>query len=320
MDYGRRVSRTLWLVVLSALAGGCCAKKPAPPPQVVKPKPADAWIKADSFSILPLSEPAVPATGEELSASIVAAWIKALTFPDTARVVAMVGGRYPAVEAMRVDLSNAVAIPKVKRPSVAEFKPSKQSLWVSDFALVAEPLKSKESQSQANLQVTASRVRFDVQTTREGSPVLLMSDAASGTLHFNANLAEMEKSMLTTARERGARSLVTVRNLKLDMKAFGPRSVDIVMQVSMLVGFVPAGMKFTARVDIDDDMNATIYNLSAEGDEALGPLLVHFIRPALAKYDGKTKPLMSFPNPEVRLKDVRISVDDRVTLDAVFGR
>ncbi len=92
------------------------------------------------------------------------------------------------------------------------------------------------------------------------------------------------------------------------------------MHVSTLVGFVPAGMRFTARVDIDDQMNATLYNVAVEGDEALGPLIVHLIRPALAKYDGKTKPLMSFPNPEVKLKDVRVTAGERITLDAVFGR
>lgn len=322
MDRRQPMPVVLLNVVVVAMIGGCCAKKPAapPPPQVVKPKPVDAWIKADSFCILPLSEAAVPPTGGELSASIVAAWIKALTFPDAAKVVTLVGGRYPAVDVMRVDLSHAVAIPKVKRPSLGELQSAKQSLWVSDFALVAEPLKSKESASQANLQVTASQVRFDVQKAKDGTPLLLMSEASAGTLHFDADIAEMEKSMLTAARERGAKSLVTVRNLSLDFKSFGPRSIDVAMHVSTLVGFVPAGMKFTARVDIDDQMNATLYNLAVEGDEALGPLIVHFIRPALAKYDGKTKPLMSFPNPEVKLKDVRVTAGERITLDAVFGR
>lgn len=323
MEHRRWVSagRTLSFLLLAVVLGGCCAKKPAPPPAVVvKPKPPEAWIKADSFCILPLSEPVVPPTGGQLASSMISAWIKGLVFPDAAKVVTLVGGRYPAIDVMRVDLSDASAIPKAKRPQVGELKPSVQSLWVSDFALVAEPLKSKESQSQANLQVTASQVRFDVQKSKEGMPLLLMADAGSGTLHFDTSIRDLEKSMLTGAKERGAKGLVSVRSISLDLKSVGPRSIDAVMHVSTLVGFIPAGMKFTARVDIDNQMNATIYNLTADGDEALGPLIVQFIRQGLAKYDGKTKPLMSFPNPDVKLKDVQITAGDRITLDAVFGR
>ncbi|QOV91118.1 hypothetical protein [Humisphaera borealis] len=322
MEHRRWVSagRTLSFALLAVVIGGCCAKKPAPPPVVLKPKPPEAWIKADAFCILPLSESVVPPTGGQLADSMLSAWIKAFTFPDAAKVVTLIGGRYPAIDVMRVDLSDAVAIPKAKRPSVGELKPSVQSLWVSDFSLVAEPLRSKESDSQANMQITASGVRFDVQKSKDGMPLLMMADAGSGTLHFDTLTRDLEKSMLTAAKERGSRGLVSVRNISLDFKSVGPRSIDAVMHVSTLVGFIPAGMKFTARVDIDDQMNATIYNLTAEGDEALGPLIVQFIRPSLAKYDGKTKPLMSFPNPEVKLKDVQISAGERITLDAVFGK
>lgn len=310
--------RTLVVWLLAVVATGCCARKPAaPPPEVLKPKPIDAWVKADSFCVLPLAEAQVPSTGGELAASIVAAWTKGLVFPNTSDVVQLQGGRYPAVEQMRVDLSDAVTVPKAKRPGVTTPATSAQSLWVSDFAIIAEPLRSKESQTEANFQVTARGVRFDLQQSKEGQPLLLMSRSRSGTLHFDVAVRDLEKSMLTSARERGG--MVTVRDVRLDVKSYGPRSLDLKMHVSTLVGFVPAGMTFTARVDIDEQMNTTIYDLTAEGDEALGPILAYFIRPALAKYDGKTKPLMSFPNPEVRLKDVQITAGERITLDAVFG-
>ena len=40
----------------------------------------------------------------------------------------------------------------------------------------------------------------------------------------------------------------------------------------------------------------------------------------LAKYDGKKRPLVGFPNQKLKLKDVRITAGERMTLDAVFGK
>lgn len=308
------------LLVLVMAVGGCCARKPAPPPQTLAPRPQDAWIKADAFCLLPLSEASVPETGAELADSILSSWMKGLVFPNPATVVTAIGGRYPAIETLCIDLSDAVAVSKAKRPSIGPVTPATDRIAVVDFALVAEPLRSQESQSQANLLVTASDVQFDMQTSKEGMPLLLMTDASHGTLHFDTSIRDLEKSMLSTAKEKGSRGLVTVRNIRLDFRSVGPRSLNAVMHVSTLVGFIPAGLRFTARVDIDDQMNATIHNLTVDGDEALGPLIVHFIRPGLAKYDGKTKPLMSFPNPQVKLKNVQISAGEHITLDAVFGR
>jgi len=318
--YWVSAGRQVLLLLMLGTIFGCCAQKPAPPPQVVRPKPPEAWIKADAFCILPLSESHIPETGAQLIDSMMSAWARALTFPDGTGGVSLVGGRYPAIDVMQVDLSDAVAVPGVKRPGIGDLNPTLQSLFVRDFALVAEPLHSKESQSQANLQVTATGVRFDVQKSKEGTPLLLMTDADCGTLHFDTSVADLQKSMLTAARERGSRGLISIRDVTLDLHSVGPRSLDVIMHVSTLVGFVPAGLRFTARVDIDEQMNATFYNLSVQGDEVLGPVIVHFIRPSLAKYDGKTKPLMSFPNPDVTLKNVQIRADERITLDAVFGK
>ena len=329
-----------------ALAAGCRAHQPAPPPvaklpatadlapapkpvrakavRAAKPappaKPVDAWIKADPFCVLPLARPEVPSTGGQLVDSMLAAWKKALTFKDPSRVITLVGGRYPSVDSMRVDLSHASAIPNVKREKVGDRRPGTQSLAVRDFAIVAEPLVSQKTKSQADMQVTGTDVRFDLQKDKAGQPLLLLADAKSGTLHFDIAVADLERAMLAGAKERGGPGLLTIRSVDIDLRTVGPRSIDVSLRAGTLVGFVPAGLRFTARVDVDDQMNARISNLTADGDEVLGPLLVQFIRPGLSKYDGKTKPLMSFPNPQLKLKDVQIRGGDRITLDAVFGR
>ena len=67
-------------------------------------------------------------------------------------------------------------------------------------------------------------------------------------------------------------------------------------------------------------MNARISNLSCEGDEVLGPLVVGLIRPALARYNNLTRPLLSLPSPTMKLKDIHIRAGERLELYARFGR
>ncbi|CAA9379242.1 MAG: hypothetical protein AVDCRST_MAG64-509, partial [uncultured Phycisphaerae bacterium] len=217
-----------------ALVAGCRANQPAPPaavrlapPPPPKPvKPVDAWIKADPFCVLPLAKPEIPGTGGQLVDSMLAAWRKALAIKDPSRVVTLVGGRYPSVDAMRVDLSGASAIPNVKREKVGERRLGAQSLAVRDFALVAEPLVSQQTKSAVNMQVTGVDVRFDLQKDKAGQPLLLLADAKHGTLHFDVAVADMERAALVAARERGSLGLLIVQSVDLDFRTVGPRSLD----------------------------------------------------------------------------------------------
>src|SRR5665213_3305106 len=81
-----------------------------------------------------------------------------------------------------------------------------------------------------------------------------------------------------------------------------------------------AGMRFAAHVDLDDQMNARVSHLRCDGDHALGPFIVGFIRPGLQKYEGATKPLFSFPGGQLKLHDVKIQGGEDVRVIANFGK
>jgi hypothetical protein len=289
-------------------------EKPKPPP------PPEAWIQAKSFAVLPLTKPELPPTAGQLAASITDAWRGAIQLKDPTALVTILGGRYPAIDTLRVDLSGASVIPTTKKPAgkSAEPKPTGEAVAVEHFALLADPMTSRKS--KINLQITGEHVRLEVQRDPAGRSYLMMADARSGTLHFDVSMADLEKMMLAMAKESASKHAITVRSVRLNFVSVGPRSVNVELHVSTLIGFIPAGLRFTARVDVDDQMNARIWSLDVDGDEVLGPLISHFLRPSLAKYNGKTKRLIGFPNEAVRLKDVRIHAGERFTLTAMFGR
>lgn len=301
------------------LSLGCAhAQKPPPPPPKPVVKQSDkAWMNARSLCVLPLDRAQVPPTREGLVASMLAGWRDVFSFPDPARVVAVRGGMYPNVDELTVDLTGAVVNARHKKAGVGAFVPTTQSLRAERFSLVAEPM--VQGDARANFRVTGSGVRFDLQRNKAGQPILLLADAREGSLHFDASVRDLERLMLHGAKEAGAKRAVFVRSVKLDLRSTGERTVEADLHLRTLVGFIPAGLRFRARVDVDERMNARISNLTCDGDEVLGPLIVQFIRPGLKKHNDQTRPLLAFPSGKLKLRDVRLHAGERVTLDATFG-
>jgi hypothetical protein len=280
-------------------------------------RPDRAWMNAKGMCVFPLAGDEIPRTGGQLAESLLGGWRDIFSFPDRSHVVELTGGRYPAIDTVTVDLSGAVANPRHKSAPIPDPIPSSRSLAVNHFSMVAEPLLSHRA--KINMRVTGTGVRFDLQHDKQGKPILMLADAREGMLHFDVSRADLERLMLAQAKEAAATQALIVRSVDFDLDELGPRSLKADLHVSTLVGFIPAGLRFTARVDIDEQMNARISDLACDGDEVLGPLIVNFIRPGLAKYNGKTKPLVAFPSGNLKLSDVQVRGGERIELTARFG-
>jgi len=72
-------------------------------------------------------------------------------------------------------------------------------------------------------------------------------------------------------------------------------------------------------MDVDDQLNGKITRLSCDGDQLLGPLISTIVNPQLDKYEGKKRPLVGFVYGNMKLRDLKINVDDGFKLDAAFG-
>jgi len=105
--------------------------------------------------------------------------------------------------------------------------------------------------------------------------------------------------------------------LKLDIE--GSRTIRVDLKIDTRVGFLPAGLRFRARVDIDDQLNGKMTRLSCEGDQLLGPIVSSIIDPLLRKYEGKTRPLVGFDWGQMTLRDVKMDTTDAFKLEARFG-
>lgn len=305
----RRIGASLLVCSMATALSGV----PARADQQDKSK---AWFDARSVCIFPLSPGALPRSRQELDDSLTRGWDKAMKVPDSSKLVEIQGEKYPALDSIRIDLSEATLPPGKSEKMKPSNKPQTQ-LGVAHFDLVGQPLLC--NRAKLNLSVSAADARLDLERDRGGKPIMLLSEAKDASLSFDATRADLERILLADLRTAASPYGVEIVSASLYLSADTERSVSVDLHVVTRFALIPAGMRFRAHVDIDDAMNARLTGLTCDGDEVLGPLIVGLLRPGLAKYDGKSRPLISFPSGKMHLRDVKIRVDDSVHLNAAFG-
>lgn len=292
----------------------------APAPRAAGAHPGDrgkAWLDAKHVFVFALGEGRMPQDSRELSVALSEGWKNGITLPDPEKAVFIDGGNYPSVGTLRIDFSQGRLKQTSKKDKIEVNNKVEKNLQVEHLEVKGQPMLLQKA--QLNMRLVADDARIDMERDRRGRPVMLLAQARSGTLDLDVSRSDAEALMLQNAREMASPYGVTVEKMQLAIVPQTPRSVQALLYVQTKVGFIPAGMLFQAHVTVDNAMNAKITGLTCEGDEALGPLIVHFLRPALAKYNNITRPLVSFPPGNMQLRDVAVRVDDGLHLNAAFG-
>lgn len=294
--------------LLLVMGGGAApARKPA----------RKAWFDAKSVCVFRLGEGrAMPRDGRQLSHALLAGWRLSIRLPDPDHAVTMTGGAYPSIGDLHINLSEGVLKPGHKNKIKLNNRVEK-TLNVAHLEVSGQPLLLQKA--KLNMSLVADAAKLELERDRRGRPVMMLADARNGSLSFDVRQADVQALLLKNAREMAGKYGVAVDSTKLVLTPESPRSIRASLHISTRIAFIPAGMLFKAHVVVDDAMNATITGLTCDGDEALGPLIVGLLRPALAPYNNQTRPLVSFPAGNLRLRDVAVQVDDSLHLKASFG-
>jgi hypothetical protein len=320
----RRMGRRIPLprVRTAATAGLCLlimwsADQPGHHAQAAKPHKPRAWFDAKGVCVFPLAAGTMPASRQQLLDSLTSGWRHTLKFSQEDSIVSVEGTRYPALSALRMELGGGkMDLTKDNQGSKPTGRVEGQ-IFAREFELDGRPLLC--DRAKMNLHFTASRARLDLQHDERGRPIMMLADAKQARLDFSATRTDLERILLVTMREGAKKYGVSIEKVSLKLDAESGRSVSLDLHLSTRVGFIPAGMRFRAHVDIDNAMNAKLSSLKCDGDEALGPLIVGLIRPGLAKFEGKSKPVFSFPTGQLKVHDVQIQTTDEIQVMATFG-
>jgi hypothetical protein len=283
------------------------------------PKEEKAWINGKGMCVFPFASDELPDTADGFATAMEEGYRKALKLPDTDDpVVAATGGKYPLVDSLKIDVRDAV----VRHPEKNSRKPSERHLAVhglsaSRFELLAWRTSVKDA--RINFNMTANDARFVFTQDTDGKPLMVLDRATDGKVTIEISHDDIERLLLAAAREGSKGYGLGVERTRLDMTVENGKTILIDLRLSTRVALVPAGLRFRAQLDIDEKLNGTLSHMSCTGDDVLGPLISGLIQPFLAKYEGKTRPLMNFPSTDMRLHDLSIDSDKSIRIAAAFG-
>ena len=309
-----KFSRLTVIAIAAAMSLGCpdSSKKK----QQVAGKPALELRKAVSFV---LASPGLPSTKNDLVTAIVTGLKNSVKLDDKIQTIQADGTTYPSLQKLQVDLTNTQLDTGKKPVKLKSKEPIAQGITADQFVFRAAPMKIDGG--AINLNIQAREVNLGLLHDRAERPVLALSSARDGSVDCQTTTDDLSKIFRASANERGKAVGLSVRKTQLTLKSQNDRDLSADIRFASVLLLVPIQLHFTAHVTVDEDGNATLSNLTCDGDDAAGSLITTFIRPVLKDYDNKTMPLVAFPTPDVHLRNVAIHLNDQtVHLTANFGK
>lgn len=129
----------------------------------------------------------------------------------------------------------------------------------------------------------------------------------------------MQAICLAAAKEIAHKHGYSVKALSVELTTSTPRTMDVKLTVT-LDGGMGGTLHFAGRLTVADDLTATASKLSCRGDGVGGVMISSMLMPGMMFYNGKTKPLVSFPFNGMQLRDVKFKSDGDLHIDADFSR
>jgi hypothetical protein len=223
---------------------------------------------------------------------------------------------YPHLETLNISLDGA-RLPDRPPPVPAAIGPSAAALWVDRFAV--EGAGMQVGPAAVDFRLVAGDLQLRQAPDRNGHVVLLLHNAAEGRIETSIATSDLEALIADVARAEAGKHGVNIDSVELSLMARGPRSLAADVRLRAKKLFVSANLRITGRLDLDEQLSAKISGLDCVGEGAIASVACGILRPHLQKLDGREFPLMSLPLGEVRLRDVRIAVNEKLSVTAEFG-
>lgn len=223
---------------------------------------------------------------------------------------------YPALESLRIQLDHAQLRPNPPGPPIVSGG-KVAALSVNRFSL--EGVGLSVGPAIADVHLTARDVRLQQGRDSNQEVVLLLQRAADGSVEIAADKSELEKAIAAVASLEAGKQGVTIEDVRVALRERSPRSLSAEVHVKAKKLFFTTVIRIAANLDLDDNLNATISGLACQGEGAIGTLACGVLAPHLQKLDGRSFSLLALPLGDIRLRDIRLSASDKITLRAEFG-
>jgi hypothetical protein len=229
--------------------------------------------------------------------------------------VTIIDHSYPHLDAINISLDGA----RLRGESPHPLTPSgiSPAFEVDQFTLRASPLSL--GPAAIDLSLSARDVRLGRGNDANGQIVLLLESAADGKIEISAAQAALEALIAKLARDQASKQGITIDGVQLKLRQKSAHSVAAEVHLRARKLFLSASIRVAGQLDLDDQLNLKLSALNCTGDGGIATLGCGILMPYLRKIDGREFPLMSLPLGQVRLRDVRVAVADKLRVTAEFG-
>jgi hypothetical protein len=232
-------------------------------------------------------------------------------------MVAVEDRNYPELAAIRFSLDEATAGDRPPPRLASPAGPIELALRAEHFELTGHPVRVQGA--AVDLSCVASDVQIGQAHDEEGNLLLLLQKAAKGTVEVSISIADLQALVRTGATTAARKQGVILEDVQLRLRAQTERSLDLEVRVRARKLFLAAEVRITGRAEIDENLNARLSGLDCAGEGTLGTLACGFLGPHLQRFNNREFSPLALPLGEVRLRDVRITVDDVLRVSAQFG-
>jgi hypothetical protein len=267
--------------------------------------------------VFPLAGKSFPTSSDELAEAINGALAEVLTLDGKGEAVSADGGKFPSIKKLKINLNNAAVSATEPPPKPKPTGKREPGVTVDQLEVVGKPIKYE--QNKLELELKASGVKFDFGRDKKGQPLLVLADAKDGRVQAKMSKADIEALARTAAELAAKQQGIKIEGLDLTLTSEGQRSLAADVRVKAKKMMVSGVVHVTGRVDVDDEMNATVSKLNCDGEGMIGTMAAGLVKSKLKGYEGKTFPLMTFSLGDVSLRDLKIDAKNDVKVTAEFG-
>ena len=267
--------------------------------------------------MFPLAGKSFPQSSDELVAAIRGKLEEVFKLPKGAGAVKAAGDDYPELKKLTIDLDGASVDAKEPPPKPQPTGKRSEGITVAQLVLTGHPIKYENS--KVDIELNAKGVKLDFSKDKSGEPLLVLADAAEGEAEAKVSKADLRALVLAGAAAAAKEQGVNVTDVEIDLTAQGKQSFGADVRVTAKKAFVKGVVHLTGKADIDDDLNATVSNLTCTGEGMVGTMAAGFLKKHIEEFNGRKFPLMAFSLGDVTLRDLKVDVKNGVSVKAKFG-
>lgn len=266
------------------------------------------------FPMFPLNTETFPVSAAELALGLNESLRR--LFALNRDPVAVHAKSYPHLESLNVSLDGA-ALPAQPPPKPSVASAPQPALTIDSLHVTASPL--SVGPASVDFQLDAQDVELHRAMDRNGHLLLLLHKAAAGRIEVSVRASDLEALITDVAKSEAGKHGVNIDTVELSLRSQSPRSLAAEIRLRARKLFVSAALRITGQLDLDEKLTAKISGLDCTGEGAIASIACGVLKPHLQKIEGREFPLMSLPLGEVRLRDVRITAGDKLSVTAEFG-